>query len=174
MRGNIIKYTFLILSVLFLWIDNAGAQTKCDESCNYEFIEKNDSIVELRVSINGMNATADYYSKTNKDENIPIPKFQGRYKDCLLFMLGYGQHFRLLITFQANNGKIIKEDYEHSMCLNSNGKEAYLFFYNEQPVKMEYDYRTSTVKFKKLRNSRKYNSLRGKVIESCKNSFSSY
>lgn len=167
-----IKYTFLILSVLFLWIDNVVAQTKCDERCNYEFIEKNDSIVELRVSINGMNATADY-SKANNDENIPIPKFQGRYKDCLLFMLGYGQHFRLLITFQANNGKIIKNDYEHSMCLNNNGKEAYLFFYNEQPIKMEYDYSTSKVTFKKLRNSRKYNSLKGKVIESCKNSFSS-
>lgn len=114
MRGNIIKYTFLILSVLFLWIDNAGAQTKCDESCNYEFIEKNDSIVELRVSINGMNVTADY--SVNKDENIPIPKFQGRYKDCLLFMLGYGQHFRLLITFQANNGKRLSRRITSIVC----------------------------------------------------------
>lgn len=164
------KSTFLILSLFFCHVLAVGAQTDCGRNCSYEFVEKNDSTVELRVSINGHSGKADYY--IIKSENVvPLPKFNGRYKDCLVFMHGYGQHYRRLTVFQVSNDMIIKEDYEHEMCMEPDGKESYLFFYNGQPIKMTYNYRTTKVKFKKLRNRGKYEIFKGKTIVSCENKF---
>ena len=162
------KYILSILSSIFIQIVTVSAQTYCDTDCNYEFVEKNDTTIELRVSINGLNGKAEYF-KVNNEGIVPLPSFQGRYKDCLVFMLGYGQHFRLLSVFQICDGKVIKEDYEHSMCMEPDKKESYLFFYDGQPIKMTYNYENYKVKFKKLRNSKEYGNYKGKTIVSCKN-----
>lgn len=164
---KIILFSVLLLLCGYLTID---AQTDCGRNSSYEFVEMNDSTVELRVSINGHSGKVDYY--IIKSENVvPLPKFNGRYKDCLVFMHGYGQHYRRLTVFQVSNDMIIKEDYEHEMCLESDGKESYLFFYDGQPIKMTYNYRTTTVKFKKLRNRGEYEIFKGKTIVSCENKF---
>ena len=161
---------FLILSLFFWHVVGVYAQTECGNNFSYDFIEKNDSTIELCVLINGYSGKADYF--TIKSENvISLPKFQGRYKDCLVFMLGYGQHFRLLTVFQVSNEKVIREDYEHTMCLEPNKKESYLFFYNGQPIKMTYNFENSKITFKKLRNKKKYSVFKGKTIVSCNNRF---
>ena len=170
MANNHIKNIFLILSLFFIQINDVCAQTYCDATSNYEFVEKNDSTIELRVSINGLHGKTEYFKVRNED-NASLPIFQGRYKDCLIFMLGHGQHFRLLTVFQVSDGIIIKDDYEHTMCLDPDEKESYLFFCDGQPIKMTYNYKNSKVKFKKLRNSNKYSIFKGKTIGSCKNKF---
>ena len=159
----------LMLSLLFIRLSTVCAQTCCDKTSYFELVEKNDSTIELCISIDGFNGKTDFYRVNNEDS--PLPKFQGRYKDCLLFMYGYGQHFRLLIVFQVINGAIIREDYEHTMCLEPDNEESYLFFYDGQPIKMTYNNKNFKVKFKKLRNSNKYNILKGRTIVSCKNKF---
>ena len=50
-------------------------------------------------------------------------------------------------------------------------KESYLFFYDGQPIKMTYNYNNSKVRFKKLRNRKKYSVFKGETIVSCKNKF---
>ena len=164
------KYTFLILSMLFCLSVDVYAQTDRDSNCSYDFIEKNDTTIELRVSINGYSGKVDYF-KLKGDKNTPLPTFQGRFKDCLVFMLGNGQHYRLLTVFQVSNERIIRDEYEHTMCLEPDKKESYLFFYDGQPIKMTYNYKNSKVKFKKLSNKDKYNIFKGKIIVSCKNKF---
>jgi len=161
---------FLILSLFFYHVIEVNAQTDCETNNSYEFIEKNDSTIELRVYINGHSGKADYIKLKNED-NVPLPTFQGRYKDCLVFMRGYGQHYRLLTVFQISNGKIIRDDYEHTMCMEPNKKESYLFFYNGQPIKMTYNSENSKITFKKLRNKKKYSVFKGKTIVSCNNRF---
>jgi hypothetical protein len=89
-----------------------------------------------------------------------------------VFIHGYGQHYRLLTVFQVIKGKIVRDDYEHSMCMEPYKKEAYLFFYDSKPIKMTYQYKNGKVKFRKLRNRKKYNSYKGEVISSCKNRIS--
>ena len=170
MESISLKYSFLILSIFFSHIVEVSAQTDCDTNCNYEFVEINDSTIELRVSINGHSGKTNYF-RVNNDNNISLPSFQGRYKDCLVFMLGHGQHFRLLSVFQACNGIIISDDYEHTMCMKPDKKESYLFFYKGQPIKMTYNYKNFKVKFKKLRNKNKYRIFKGKTIISCNNKF---
>ena len=160
----------LILSLSFIQFVTVCAQSIGDTNCNYEFVDKNDSTMELRVSINGHEGKAEY-CKANNGDDAPLPTFQGRYKDCMVFMLGYGQHYRLLTVFQVINGTIVREDYEHTMCLEPDKKESYLFFHDGQPVRMTYDYQKSKVKFKKLRNGNKYYKFKGKTIISCKNKF---
>ena len=136
------KCTFLILS-FFLNVVIAWAQTSFVTSNNYKFVEINDSTTELCVSINGLTAKTNYL----RTDNSLLPTFHGKYKDSMIFILGYGQHFRLLTVFQIYDGKIIRDDIEHVMCLNNNSKESYLFFYGEQPIKMVYDYKSSKVKY---------------------------
>ena len=165
-------YIFKILFSLFLvFIHPNFALAQTELSCNshYDFIDKNDSITELRISINGHNATEEFFKEIDK-EQIPLPTFKGKYKDCMIFMRGYGQHYRLLITFQMKDGKIHREDYEHSMCLKTSHKESYLFFYGEQPMKMTSNNWTDKIKFRKLRKAKKYYELKGRTIESCNNS----
>lgn len=165
-----LKYSLLILLLLFTHIVVVCAQTTCNTNSNYEFVEINDSTIELRVSINGHNGKADYYRVKNEN-NVTLPSFQGKYKDCLVFMLGYGQHYRLLTVFQVRDEIFIRDDYEHTMCMEPNKKESYLFFYDGQPIKMTYNYKNSKVKFKKLRNRDKYSIFKGKTIISCKEKF---
>ena len=164
------KYTFTILLIFFCFVLEVNAQTDCGTNCNYEFMEKNDSTIELCVSINGYSGKFDYF-RLKSETKVPLPTFQGRYKDCLVFMLGYGQHFRLLTVFQVSNDEIIRDDYEHTMCMEPDKKESYLFFYDGQPIKMTYNYKNSKIKFKKLRNRKKYGVFKGKTIVSCKNKF---
>lgn len=164
------KYTFLILLLIIIHNVEVCAQTNCNINYGYEFVDKNDSTIELRVFINGHSCKADYF-KVNNDNNAYLPSFQGRYKDCLVFMIGYGQHFRLLTVFQVSDEMIIRDDYEHTMCMEPDKKESYLFFYNGQPIKMTYNYMNSKVKFRKIRNSKKYSIYKGKNIISCKNKF---
>lgn len=161
---------YISLFMFFLQLNSALAQTELSCNSHYEFVDKNDSITELRISINGHNATEEFIKEIDK-EQIPLPTFQGKYKDCIIFMRGYGQHYRLLITYQVQDGKIHREDYEHSMCLKTSNKESYLFFYGEQPMKMTYNYKTDKIKFRKLRKNKKYYELKGRTIESCNNSF---
>ena len=159
------EYPFAIISSIKPLKDQAPSDT-CSSN---EFVEANDSTIELRVSINGLTTKADY-SKFNGESFLP--SYRGRYKDCLIFMRGYGQHYRLLTIFQVIDGKIQRDDYEHTMCLNpKNGKESYLFFYGDQPIKMVYNFKTSETKFVELRHPEKYRSLKGKDIESCNNKF---
>lgn len=165
-----LKYIFLILLLFFCFVVEVSAQTDRNTNSSYEFIEKNDTTIELRVSINGYSSKVDYF-KLKGENKVSLPTFQGRYKDCLVFMLGYGQHFRLLTVFQVSNKKIIRDDYEHTMCMEPDKKESYLFFYDEQPIKMTYNYKNSKVKFKKLRNRKKYSTYKGETIVSCKNKF---
>ena len=165
-----LKYIFWILSMFYCSVLEISAQNYSDRDSNYEFIEKNDSTIELRVSINGNSGKAEYF-KLKSEEKVALPKFQGKYKNCLVFMYGYGQHYRLLTVFQVCNGKIIRDDYEHSMCMEPYKKESYLFFYNRRPIKMTYNYKNDKVKFRKLRNKGKYNRFKGEVIFSCKNRF---
>jgi len=165
-----IKYTFLMLSLFYIQVTKVCAQTLCDTNSNYEYVETNDSTIELRVSINGLHGKAEYYI-INNEESLPLPAYQGRYKDCMVFMRGYGQHFRLLTVFQVSDGIIKKEDYEQTMCMEPDKKESYLFFYDGQPIKMTYNYKNSKVKFKTLRNRNKYKNYKGKTIVSCKNKF---
>lgn len=165
-----ISLKFLVLSVFLFLIIKVQAESHCDTTYNYEFIEKNDSTIELRISINGRNCKVEYF-KAKSEDNVSLPKFQGRYKDCLIFMIGNGQHFRLLIVFQVSNDKIIREEYEHTICMEPDEKESYLFFYEGQPIKMIYNYKNSKVKFKKLCNRKKYLKFKGKTIESCHNKF---
>ena len=164
------KYAFLILSLSFCLAVDVDAQIDCDRNCSYDFIEKNDTTIELHISINGYSSKFDYF-KLKSDKKFPLPIFQGRYKDCLVFMVGYGQHYRLLTVFQISNGQIIRDEYEHTMCLETDIKESYLFFYDSQPIKMTYNYMNSKVKFKKLRNKNKYSITKGETIVSCKNKF---
>ena len=163
------KRLFILLTIITIVIPSSRAQELNDTCSSYEFIETNDSTIELRVSINGLTTKADF---SKVDGESFIPTYQGRYKDCLVFMRGYGQHFRLLIIFQVIDGKIQRNDDENTMCLNpKNSKESYLFFYGEQPIKMVYDSKTSETIFVELRHSEKYRSLKGKTIESCNNKF---
>lgn len=163
------KRLFILLTIITIVIPSSRAQELNDTCSSYEFIETNDSTIELRVSINGLTTKADF---SKVDGESFIPTYQGRYKDCLVYMRGYGQHFRLLTIFQVIDGKIQRNDYENTMCLNpKNSKESYLFFYGEQPVKMVYDFKTSETKFVELRHPEKYRSLKGKTIESCNNKF---
>ena len=159
---------FILLTIIAIAIPSLRAQN-ANDTCSYEFVETNDNTIELRVSINGLSTKADY-TKVNGESFLP--SYQGRYKDCLVFMRGRGQHFRLLTIFQVIDGKIRQDDYEHSMCLNpKNSKESYLFFYGEQPIKMVYDFKTLETKFIELGHPEQYRSLKGKNIESCNNKF---
>ena len=159
---------FIFLTIIAIAIPSLRAQN-ANDTCSYEFVETNDSTIELRVSINGLSTKADYI-KVNGESFLP--SYKGRYKECLVFMRGRGQHFRLLTIFQVIDGKIRQDDYEHSMCLNpKNSKESYLFFYGEQPIKMVYDFKTSETKFIELGHHEQYRSLKGKTIESCDNQF---
>ena len=163
------KRLFILLTIIAIAIPSLRAQNANNTCSSYEFVETNDSTIELRVSINGLTTKADY-SKVNGESFLPT--YQGRYKDCLVFMRGYGQHYRLLTIFQVIDGKILRDDYEHTMCMNpKNGKESYLFFYGEQPIKMVYNFKSSETKFIGLRHPEKYRSLKGKTIESCNNKF---
>ena len=162
------RWVFVVLFLILIQKNDICAQTNCGSKCSYDFIEKNDTIAELKISINGLSRNA-YFYKSIDDNIINLPKFQGRYKDCLLFMLGNGQHYRLLIVFQAINGKIIRSDYEHTMCMKPDIKERYLFFYDEHPIEMIYNYKNSKVKFKKLKDDKKYKYSKGNIIESCQN-----
>ena len=163
------KRLFILLTIITIAIPSLRAQELIDTCSSYEFVETNDSTIELRVSINGLSTKADY-PKVNGESFLPT--YRGRYKDCLVFMRGYGFHYRLLTTFQVINGKIQRDDYEHTMCLNpKNGKESYLFFYGEQPIKIVYDFTTSETKFVELQHPEKYRNLKGKTIESYNNKF---
>ena len=163
------KRLLILLTIIAIAIPSLRAQNANDTCSNYEFVETNDSTIELRVSINGLTTKADY-SKFNGESFLP--SYRGRYKDCLIFMRGYGQYYRLLTIFQVIDGKILRDDYEHTMCMNpKNGKESYLFFYGEQPIKMVSNFKTSETKFVELRHPEKYRSLKGKDIESCNNKF---
>ena len=165
-----LKYTVLILSVIFCHSVGVYAQTGCSTNCSYDFIEKNDTTIELCVSINEYSCKVDYF-KLKSEKEVSLPTFQGRYKDCLVFMHGCGQHFRLLTVFQVTNKEIVRDDYEHTMCMEPDKKESYLFFYDGQPIKMTYNYNNSKVRFKKLRNRKKYSVFKAETIVSCKNKF---
>ena len=56
-----LNYTFLILSVLFCRVAGVHAQTDCGPNCSYDFIEKNDTTIELCVSINGYNGKVEFF-----------------------------------------------------------------------------------------------------------------
>ena len=163
------KRLFILLTIIAIAIPSLRAQNANDTCSSYEFVETNDSTIELRVSINGLTTKADY-SKVNGESFLPT--YQGRYKDCLIFMRGYGQHYRLLTTFQVIDGQIQQDDYEHTMCPNpKNCKESYFFFYGEQSIKMVYNFKSSETKFIELGHPEKYSNLKGKTIESCNNKF---
>ena len=56
-----LKYTVLILSVIFCHSVGVYAQTGCSTNCSYDFIEKNDTTIELCVSINEYSCKVDYF-----------------------------------------------------------------------------------------------------------------
>ena len=62
----------LILSLSFIQFVTVCAQSIGDTNCNYEFIEKNDSTIELCVSINGYSGKFDYFKLKSETKNLSV------------------------------------------------------------------------------------------------------
>ena len=66
-----------------------------------------------------------------------LPKYFGRYKNSLIFINGESINYRRLTVYELKDKTIKKHIYEMDLCSNRNSIiEHYLFFYNNQPIKI--------------------------------------
>lgn len=168
------KYIYSVIIVgmiLFCHLSMTAQNSKSNyNSFEYDYIQKNDSVVDFFININGVCRKVDIYTAGIPAEKI-VPKFLGRYKDCFVFIRGYGQHYRHLRIFYVKNNAILYEDFENELCIESSKKEKYMFFFNGVPIKIIYDTITSKIRFIKLRKKKSRNYRKDIIIESCNGKF---
>ena len=151
-----VKNIRLYVSLLTLFCFKLSfAQDSLCRVNKYQYFNKNDSTIELRLTINGISHSEEFYTEEGINGYM-CPRFIGTYKDCLIFLIGYGQHYRNVIVFYPENGNIVRNDFENELCLKSSYKETYLFFYKDTPIKMECSSKNDRVRFKKTRKRVKY------------------
>ena len=151
-----IKNIRLYVSLITLFCFNLSyAQDSLCPVNNYQYFNKNDSTIELHLTINGISHREEFYTEDGI-KGYMCPRFKGIYKDCFVFLIGYGQHYRNVIVFYPKNEVIVRNDFENELCLKSSNKETYLFFYKDNPIKMEYCLKNDRVRFKKIRKRKKY------------------
>ena len=168
------KYIYSVIIVVMITFCNLSmAAQNPKRNCNYfeyNYAQKSDSIVDFFININGVCRKIEIYTAGIPAEEI-VPKFLGRYKDCFVFIRGYGQHYRHLRIFYVKNNAIFYEDFENELCIESSKKEKYMFFFNGVPVKVVYDMITSKTRFIRLRKKKRSNYKKDSIIESCSGQF---
>lgn len=167
---------FVIVFLLSLFFaetfaqDNIPNNILLDKTCNVKYNKRNDSTLVMTVSING-HAYKDSFLFV---EGVPfseyLPKYFGRYKKSLIFINGESVNYRRLTVYELNGCKIRKGVYEMELCSNRNSSvEYYLFFYNNQPIKIISS--LDKTLYKPLRLSVEIESDKISTIESCKGKF---
>jgi hypothetical protein len=151
---NVKLYISLLMLFCSIW-SYAQDRFYINDENYYQYFLKNDSTIELRLAINGIPHSEDFYTEDGI-EGYMCPRFKGIYKDSFIFMIGYGQYYRNVIVFYPKNEVIVRNDFENELCLKSKRKETYLFFYEDNPVKIEYYFKNDRIRFKKIRSKHKY------------------
>ena len=167
---------FVIVFLLSLFFaetfaqDNIPNNILLDKTCNVKYNKRNDSTLVMTMSINGHTYKDSFLFLEGVPYSKYLPKYFGRYKKSLIFINGESVNYRRLTVYELNGCKIRKGVYEMELCSNRNSSvEYYLFFYNNQPIKIISS--LDKTLYKPLRLSVEIESDKISTIESCKGKF---
>jgi YD repeat protein len=167
---------FVIVFLLSLFFaetfaqDNIPNNILLDKTCNVKYNKRNDSTLVMTVSINGHAYKDSFLFVKGVPYSKYLPKYFGRYKKSLIFINGESVNYRRLTVYELNGCKIRKGVYEMELCSNRNSSvEYYLFFYNNQPIKIISS--LDKTLYKPLSLSVEIESDKISTIESCKGKF---
>lgn len=161
----------ILAMALCLTTQTAQAQeiNMIDDVTYFEtYVSEEDGTSELIVCMDGQHKTVEFDSRRSGSK---FPKYLGKFKDCLVFLHEAGRGYRGLLVFRSIDGSLWENTYENWLCVIPDGQEACLFFYDDTPIKVEYNREGSPrTKFTKMNS--KYAKLKGHGILSCSGEFS--
>lgn len=166
------KKLFTILPIVFilcLLTQTAKAQeiNMIDDVTYFETTVGEDGTMELVVSMDGMHKTVEFESNRRGSQ---FPKYLGKYKEALVFMHEAGRGYRNILVFRSLDGTLWESGYENQLCVIPENAESCLFFYDNTPVKVDYNRNGNPhTKFSKMGS--KYAALKGHTIVSCNGDF---
>ena len=131
------------------------------------YVSEEDGTTELIVCMDGQHKTVEFDSRRKGSK---FPKYLGKYKDCLVFFHEAARGYRGIMVFRSLDGSLWENTYDNWLCVIPEGQEAGLFFYDDTPVKVEYN-REGSPKTKFTKMNSKYDKLKGHGILSCSGDF---
>lgn len=126
-----------------------------------EFTSEGPSLV---VTIDGMRKVADLDEGTGA-----IPKYLGKYKNCLVFMDNVNRTHRKIHVFRPVDGYVWQTIYDNELCSPAEREEC-VMFYGDNAIKVEFN-KTGGPRTKFTKLDSKYAKLKGHTISSCKGEF---
>lgn len=165
-KGLVIVFLLSLLLGEIHAQDNFPSNKLLGASCNIKYSKSNDSTLIMSISINGYVFKDSFLLVKAISYSKYIPKYFGKYKNSLLFINGESVNYRCLTVYELKGNAIKKSTYEMELCSNRNSStEYYLFFYNDQPIKI-ISYLKKT-RYKHLNFDIKINPHKICSIESC-------